>query len=79
MSGRSNAVREETTERASAGTENTGHNMAEETSDAIQRLPTTAQSQRKAQMYQLAEIFAAIFETLPDEYQPDTATVARAA
>jgi hypothetical protein len=78
MSATSNAVREGTTERR-AGTETTDHNMAKKTADAIQPLHTTTQRQRKEQMYQLAEIFAAIFETLSDEYQPDTATVARAA
>lgn len=31
-------------------------------------LPTTAQQQRVEQMYRLANIFASIFETLPDEH-----------
>jgi len=79
MSAKSNAVRGETTERAKVGTGTTGHTLAKQTSDAIQPLRTTTQGQRKEQMYQLAEIFAAIFETLSDQYQPDTATAARAA
>ena len=40
-----------------------------ETADAALPLPTTTQGQRTEQMYQLAEIFASIFEALPEEYE----------
>jgi hypothetical protein len=38
----------------------------EKTADTIPAIRTVSQEQRLEQMYQLAEIFAAIFETLPD-------------
>ena len=39
----------------------------------------TAQEQRIAQMYQLAHIFASIFEALPDEHEHAIATTREAA
>jgi hypothetical protein len=57
----------------------TGPDKVTETADAIQPLRTSTQGQREEQMYRLAEIFAAIFETLPDEDEPVAATMERAA
>jgi hypothetical protein len=42
-------------------------------------LPTSAQRQRIEQMYRLANIFASIFETLPDEHVLAIATNREAA
>jgi hypothetical protein len=38
----------------------------EETADTIPAIRTVSPQQHLEQMYQLAEVFAAIFETLPD-------------
>jgi hypothetical protein len=76
---KSNALREATTCCASDGKETIGDEIANETVDAIQPLRTTTKRQREEQMYQLAEIFAAIFETLQEEYEPAAATIERAA
>ncbi len=62
---------------ASAITETGGENRAKETASAVPPLQTTTQVQRLVQMYQLAEIFAAIFDTLPGE--PANSTVEKAA
>ena len=45
----------------------------------VEPLRTTTQRQRQKQMFQLAEIFAAIFERLLDEYEPASPTMERAA
>jgi hypothetical protein len=74
-----NAVRDGSTHCASSGKETIGEEIADETADAIQPLCTTTQGQREEQMYQLAQIFAAIFETLQDEYEPAAAATERAA
>jgi len=53
-----------------------------ETADAPVSLPTTPQQQRIEQMYQLADIFASIFEALPgeqDEHAYAIATTRKAA
>lgn len=50
-----------------------------ETADAPALLSTPTQEQRVEQMYQLADIFASIFETLPDEYEHAIATPREAA
>ena len=55
-----------------------GH-IARETADAAQPLPTTTQRQRTEQMYQLADIFASIFEALPEEWEHAIATTLEAA
>jgi hypothetical protein len=68
---RSNAVREGST-RASAGNEIIGDAIAKETVETSRQL-------RQEQMYQLAEIFAAIFETLQNEHEPAAAATERAA
>jgi hypothetical protein len=68
---RSNAVREGPT-HASAGNEIIGEAIAKETAEA-------SRSQREEQMHQLAEIFAAIFETLQNEHEPAAAATKRAA
>ena len=41
--------------------------LGTETAGAALSLPTTTQGQRTEQMYQLADIFASIFEALPEE------------
>ncbi len=50
-----------------------------ETADAALPLPTTTQGQRTEQMYQLADIFASIFEALPEEYEHAIASTPEAA
>ena len=44
------------------------------TADAAQPIATSTEEQRTEQMYQLAEIFALIFEALPDGYEHAIAT-----
>jgi hypothetical protein len=53
--------------------------IALETANGRTSLPTTAQRQRVEQMYRLANIFASIFETLPDEHVHAIATNREAA
>ena len=53
--------------------------MAMETADAHPSLPTTAQHQRIEQMYQLADIFASIFEALSEVHAHAIATTREAA
>ena len=72
---KSNAVRGERPLFPNATAEMTLH-LDTETADAA--LPLT-QGQRTEQMYQLAEIFASIFETLPEEYEHAIATILEAA
>jgi hypothetical protein len=50
-----------------------------ETADAALPLPTTTPGQRTEQMYQLADIFASIFEALPEECEHAIATTLEAA
>ena len=50
-----------------------------ETADAALPLPTTTQEQRTEQMYQLADIFASIFEALPAEHEQAIASTPEAA
>jgi len=50
-----------------------------ETAGAALPLPTITPGQRTEQMYQLAEIFASIFEALPEEYEHAIATTLEAA
>ena len=50
-----------------------------ETADAALPLSTTTQEQRTEQMYQLADIFASIFEALPEEYEHAIASASEAA
>lgn len=53
--------------------------MAKETPDAPTSLPTIAHQERIEQMYQLANIFASIFEALPDMHVHAIATPREAA
>ena len=53
--------------------------VALEAADAPASLSTLTQERRIEQMYQLADIFASIFETLPDEYEHAIATTREAA
>ena len=50
-----------------------------QTADAALPLPTTTQGQRTEQMYQLADIFASIFEALPAEHEQAIASTPEAA
>ncbi|MGA8311691.1 MAG: hypothetical protein WB755_16780 [Terriglobales bacterium] len=50
-----------------------------QTADAALPLPTTTQEQRTEQMYQLADIFASIFEALPAEHEQAIASTPEAA
>jgi hypothetical protein len=50
-----------------------------QTADATLPLPPTTQGQRTEQMYQLADIFASIFEALPEEYEHAIASTPEAA
>ncbi len=52
--------------------------LVTETADALP-LPTTTQGQRTEPMYQLADIFASIFEALPEEHEHPIATTIKAA
>ncbi len=63
----------------SARVETVSAHLAMETADAAPLLPTTAQQQRIEQMYQLANIFASIFEALPDVHAHAIATTREAA
>ena len=60
-------------------TAETSVHLDTETADAALPLPTTTQEQRTEQMYQLADIFASIFEVLPEEYEHAIATTLEAA
>ena len=53
--------------------------FASATPGAAHEILTKTQRQRIEQMYQLAEIFAAIFETLPDGYEDAIAATHEAA
>jgi hypothetical protein len=53
--------------------------IAMEAADAPASLPTTAQERRIEQMYQLASIFASVFEALPNEHEHPIATTREAA
>jgi hypothetical protein len=64
---------------ASTITETAGENRVKETADTIPTPRTAMQGQRLEQMSQLAEIFAAIFETLPDGSEPAHSTMEKAA
>ncbi len=50
-----------------------------ENADAAQPLPSATPAQRIEDMYQLADIFASIFMTLPDEYEHAIAMTREAA
>jgi len=63
----------------SAAVETVSARMARETADAPASLPTTAQQLRIEQMYQLANIFASIFEALPDVHAHAIVTTREAA
>ena len=53
--------------------------MATGTPDAPASVPTIAHQERVEQMYQLANIFASIFEALPDMHAHAIATTREAA
>ena len=77
---KSNAVHEEKDPLfPSVAVETMSAHIATETADAAQPLRTTTQRQRTEQMYQLADIFASIFEALPEEYEHAIATTLEAA
>jgi len=77
---KSNAVQEETLPLfTSAMTEAVSADIAMETADAARPLLTTVQGRRIEQIYELADILASIFETLPDEYETAIATMPKAA
>lgn len=52
---------------------------AQENADTAQPLPAATSAQRIEDMYQLADIFASIFEALPDEYEYAIAMMREAA
>jgi len=74
----SNAVRGEGPLFPNATAEMSVHRDTE-TADAALPLPTATQGQRTEQMYQLADIFASIFEALPEEYEHAIASTPEAA
>lgn len=77
---KSNAVRgakHPLVQRATA--ETVSAHMAMETADAPASVPTTAQQQRIEQMYQLADIFASMFEALSEVHTHAIATTREAA
>lgn len=63
----------------SATVESVCAHLAAKTADAAQPLQTATPGQRIEQMYQLADIFASIFEALPNEYKHAIATEREAA
>ena len=65
---KSNAVCGEGPLFPNATAEKSAH-LETETADDALPLPTITQGQRTEQMYQLAHIFASIFEALPEEYE----------
>jgi hypothetical protein len=68
INSKSNAVhgaRSPMPQKATGGTVSSDH-RALETDNGRTSLPTTAQRERVEQMYRLANIFASIFEALPD-------------
>ena len=75
---KSNAVRGEGTPFPNATAEMSVHRDTE-TADAALPLPTATQGQRTEQMYQLADIFASIFEALPEECEHAIASTLEAA
>ena len=75
---KSNAVRRERPLFPNATAE-TGVHLDTETADAALPLLITTQRQRTEQMYQLADIFASIFEALPKEYEHAIASTPEAA
>jgi hypothetical protein len=67
---KSNAVHgEEKTLFTNATVETVSSCIALETADAAELLPTPIPEQRIEQMYELADIFASIFEALPNRVQ----------
>lgn len=74
----SNAVSGEEPLFPNATAEMTLH-LDTETTDAALSLLTTTQEQRTEQMYQLADIFASIFEALPAEHEQAIASTPEAA
>ncbi len=74
----SNAVRGEGPLFPNATAEMSVHRDTE-TADAALPLPTATQGQRTEQMYQLADIFASIFEALPAEHEQAIASTPEAA
>lgn len=77
---KSNAVHEEKDPLfPSVAVETMNAHTAMETAAAAQPLSTTTPEQRLEQMYQLADIFASIFEAMPDEYEHAIAMTREAA
>jgi len=62
-----------------ATVETVSAHLATETPGAPASLPTIVQQERVQQMYQLANIFASIFEALPDMHAHAIATTREAA
>jgi hypothetical protein len=75
---KSNAVRGEGPLFPNATAEMSVH-LDTETADAVLPLSTSTHGQRTEQMYQLADIFASIFEALPEECEHAVATTLEAA
>jgi hypothetical protein len=75
---KTNAVRGERPPFPDATAEKSLH-LDTETAGAALPLPTITPGQRTEQMYQLADIFASIFEALPEEYEHAIATTPEAA
>jgi hypothetical protein len=72
---KSNAAREAKNAAFRPATvEATTPHTAGETAGAPASIPTPAREQCIEEMYQLADIFASIFETLPDDYKRAIAT-----
>jgi hypothetical protein len=63
----------------SASVETVSAHIAREMADTPASVPTTAQQQRIEQMYQLADIFASIFEALSEVHAHAIATTREAA
>ncbi len=74
---KSNAVRGETPFPDATAEKNL--HLETKTADDALPLPTITQGQRTEQMYQLADIFASIFEALPEEYEHAIASTPEAA
>ena len=76
---KSNAVRGEGPLFPNATAAEMSVHLDTETADAALPLLTTTQGQRTEQMYQLADIFASIFEALPDGHKHAIASTLDAA
>jgi hypothetical protein len=76
---KSNRVHEEQHPLRPSAALATASALARETTAAVQASPASRQKQRTEEMYELADIFAAIFEALPEGHEHAIVTASEAA